>query len=268
MEGFLQLFIAGGDRPVLLEAVDRAFDDVALAIGGAIEANAAARLGPQAGDDRADAAAAQVRADRSPGVALVADDARRSEARPAAARTPDGPAFQQRRRLRRLMPLAWRQDDGDRLAAAFGAEVNFGREAAPGAAKGLVAAPFFAPAACGWARIVVPSRKCNVQSRFPAASPSACSAASTRSQTPACCHRRQRLYTVCHGPNRSGRSRQGAPVLSRQRIALTMVRWSWAGRPVAGRCGGNSGSSLAHWASVSSCRRIIHQGYHAFANTP
>lgn len=268
MEGDLQLLVAGGDGPVLLEPVDQPFDDVALAVGRAVEADAAARLGAEAGDDRADPAAPQVGADRPAGVALVADDPLGAEAGAAAARPPDGPALQQRGDLGRLVPLPRRQDDADGLAGALGPEVDLGREAAAAAAEGLVAAPFFAPAALWCARTVVPSRKWRSQSRSPAASASACSAASARSQTPARCHRRQRLYTVCHGPYRSGRSRQGAPVASRQRIALTMARWSCAGRPVAGRWGGSNGSSLTHWASLSSCRPIIRQGYHAFADTP
>lgn len=267
MEGFLQFLVAGGDRSVLLEAIDRALDDVAFAVGGAIETDAAARFGSETGDDRADPPAAQIRADGATGVALVADDPRGPDAWPAAPDPFDRAPFQQRGDLRRLMPLARRQDDADGLAAPFGPEVNLGRKAAATAAEGLVAAPFFAPAALWCARIVVPSRKWRSQSRSPAASASACSAASARSQTPACCHRRQRLYTVCHGPYRSGRSRHGAPVASRQRMPLTMVRWSCAGRPVADRCGGSSGSSFAHCASVSSCRRIIQQGYHAFADT-
>lgn len=42
-------------------------------------------------------------------------------------------------------------------------------------------------------------------------------------------------------------SRQGAPVRSAQAIPLSTVRWSRAGRPTAGFCGGSKGCSLAHW---------------------
>jgi hypothetical protein len=37
-----------------------------------------------------------------------------------------------------------------------------------------------------------------------------------------------------------------------QRLAFRMRRWSSAGRPVAGFCGGSNGASFAHSASVSS----------------
>lgn len=46
-------------------------------------------------------------------------------------------------------------------------------------------------------------------------------------------------------------------VISRHKIALRIGRWSLAGRPVRDRCGGKSGSSTSHSASVSSCRRTI-----------
>jgi hypothetical protein len=56
---------------------------------------------------------------------------------------------------------------------------------------------------------------------------------------------RKRVDTLCHGPYRSGRSRHGAPVPSRQRMPPTTSRWSLAGHPVA-----------AHWTSLSSSPRI------------
>jgi hypothetical protein len=49
-------FVAGANGPMLLEPIDRALDDVAVAIGGASEADAAARFGFQPRNDGADAA--------------------------------------------------------------------------------------------------------------------------------------------------------------------------------------------------------------------
>lgn len=262
----LQFVVAGGESPVLLEAVDEALDAVAFAVGLAVEA-AVAPLALLAGDDGADPPLAQPAARRAAAVPLVAGHPIRAQLGPTAPRALDRAAVQQRRQCVLFVALPGGQDAGDRLAAPLGAEVDFGGEAAAGAAEGLLPAPFLAPAACWWARTVVPSTKCRLQSRSPAASPSACSAASTRPHTPARCQRRKREYTVCHGPYRSGKSRHGAPVVRCQRMALTTVRWSLAGRPVAGRCGGSNGRNRSHWASLSSCRRIIHQGYHAFANT-
>jgi hypothetical protein len=267
MERLLQLFVAGGDGPMLLEPVDQPFDLIAFTVGGPIEADPTPGLGFEAGNDRADPPPAQVRPDRPARIPLVTDDALRSDARPVAVRPLDGPAFQQRGDLGRLVALAGGQDEADRLAAPFGAEMDFGREAAAGAAEGLVAAPFFAPAALWCARIVVPSRKCKTQSRSPAASASACSAASARSQTPARCQRRKREYTVFQGPKRSGRSRQGAPVAKRQRMPSTTIRSSARGRPRPLGGGGSSGRSRSHWASVSVCRSMNHSVTH-IADTP
>jgi hypothetical protein len=146
-----------------------------------------------------------------------------------------------------------------------GAPVDSGRESATGADKGLLSVPFGAPA-CWWARALVPSKKCSPQSTAPRALASAWRVAKTGSQWPACCLHRKREYTVRQGPKRSGRSRQGTPVASRQRMPLRIVRWSWAGRPVAGRCGGSTGCNRAHCPSLSSCRRLC-QGYDPFANT-
>src|SRR5215211_113955 len=264
----LQFLIARGKRAVLLEAVDQTFDRVALAVGALIEADAAARFDAAARDDRADVASAQITAGAVPRVRLVADDPRRPGAG-AAPRTADRAGLQQQGQHRPLVAVAGRQAEDERLATPLAAEVDLRRKPALTAPERLITAPFLAPAACWWARTMVESSRCTDQSRSPAASPAAVSAAKMRSQIPACCQRRKREYTVCHGPYRSGKSRHGAPVRSRQRMPLSTVRWSWLGRPVSGRAGGSNGSSRAHCSSVSSCRRcgLIHQGYHRFANT-
>ena len=65
---------------------------------------------------------------------------------------------------------------------------------------------------------------------------------------------RQRLSQskpVCRGPNRSGRSRRGEPVLRIQNQALTIVRWSRNGRPLPTRAGNRSAIS-SHCSSVIS----------------
>jgi putative transposase len=46
-----------------------------------------------------------------------------------------------------------------------------------------------------------------------------------RIQVPSRCQRRNRPYTVCHGPYRSGRSRHCAPVRVRNRIPLSSCRF-------------------------------------------
>ena len=49
--------------------------------------------------------------------------------------------------------------------------------------------------------------------------------------TPAFVHARNWLYTLCHGPNRSGRSRHGIPVFSQYTMALSISRLLLPGRP-------------------------------------
>src|SRR5438067_7209432 len=96
-----------------------------------------------------------------------------------------------------------------------------------------------------------------LQSSFPSASASVWTAASTRSHTPANRQRRKRVYTLSHGPYRSGKSRHGAPVRSFHKMPFTISRCDLFGRPVLGRSGGSSGASRSHSASVISCRRTV-----------
>jgi hypothetical protein len=149
--------------------------------------------------------------------------------------------------------LAGRQHQRQQLALALRAEMDLRREAPLAAPERFRrGVPPFAPAACWWARTTVASTKWTVQSNRPAASAWAWTAANRRSHTPAKRQRRKRLYSVAHGPYRSGTSRQGTPVASFQRIPLRIVRWSRLGRPVAGRSGGSRGTSCSHCRSVSS----------------
>ena len=117
--------------------------------------------------------------------------------------------------------------------------------------------PPLAPAACWCARITVPSTKWTLQSTAPAWSACRWTAARIRSQIPATRQRQNRLYTVDHGPYRSGRSRHGPPVRSLQRMPLMICRWSVFVRPVFGFSGGSSGPSRSHSESVSSPRWLI-----------
>ncbi len=95
--------------------------------------------------------------------------------------------------------------------------------------EGAVAsgAPFFAPAALGWARTTVPSSMTAARSACPVSR--RCSKA--RSQTP---ERDQRLWSWAarhQGPNSAGTARQGGPFLRRQTTPSTVARSSRTGRP-------------------------------------
>ena len=114
----------------------------------------------------------------------------------------------------------------------------------------LVIPPFLAPLACWWILIVVLSSIRVVSS----ASSCLIRAARISSHTLPFVHARNRLYTLCHGPNRSGKSRHGIPVFSQYRIALSSSRLLLPGRPPCGFfSGGNKSLILFHCFSLILC---------------
>jgi hypothetical protein len=77
-------------------------------------------------------------------------------------RCADGAGLQERLEGDLLVALAGRQQEHEGLAAALGADVELGAEAAAAAPERLLILPPFArraPAACWWARMTVPSTK-------------------------------------------------------------------------------------------------------------
>ena len=92
-------------------------------------------------------------------IALIPHGAARAHARPPGSPPLDGPLAEQPGRHGRLVLLARRQHDGKRLAAPLRLEMHLRAEPALAAPEGLgCRVPPFAPAACWWARITVPSR--------------------------------------------------------------------------------------------------------------
>jgi hypothetical protein len=158
--------------------------------------------------------------------------------------SPGLPAHQQASELLALVRLAWRQHKVHGISVGIPDQVDFGREAAARAPDGLGVGPPFAPAACWWARMTVPSTMTHSQSASPRR------ASRTLCQTPLRFHRLKRVKAVFQGPKDSDRSRQGTPVLCFQRMASTIGRLSRRGRPMPPCSLGSSGSSLAHIRSV------------------
>jgi len=197
--GVGELRVAGGEATELLAAGDQPFDDIAGAVDRVIE-GAGAMFIAAMGDRMSDAAAAAGPTNPPAAVPLVAHEAPGALARATAPRALDRYAVEQLLKDRRFVRLARRQDDGERLARAFRAEMDLGRVAAPTPAERLLRGPPFPPAACWWARMVVPSTNWTAQSSRPSASARACAAAKIRSQIPARRHRRKRLASVDHGP--------------------------------------------------------------------
>ena len=215
-------------------------------------------LGAELGDGLADAATTECDAVAVPGVAFVTGGSAGTDARSSASGPADGTLVHERLEDSRLVLLPRSEQDSQRLAGPIGLEVHLGREAALAAPQRLgFWSPPFAPAACWCARMTLPSTKWTLQSTSPAASACCWTAAKTRSQIPASRQRQNRLYTVDHGPYRSGRSLHGAPVRSRHRMPLMIRRWSAFGRPRSGCSGGSSGWSRSHSWSLSSPRCLM-----------
>src|SRR4051794_12058697 len=147
--------------------------------------------------------------------------------------------------------LTRRQDEIDRVAQGIDGDVDLGRESAPRAAQRLISVypPFTAPAACWCARTTVLSMIIHSRSGSRGAS-------KTRSRAPFLAQRSNRFQAEPRGPNRSGRSRQGAPVLAIQRTALTNRRLSLAVTPGSPAWPGRKSLMRSRWSSVISWRRI------------
>ncbi len=163
--------------------------------------------------------------------------------------------------LRRLVSLSGGDFRGKGQTSAVSNQVQLAAESASRAAQsvvfGLLFAPFLPPpAAARLARIDEPSTHQRSQSIFPSASSRIWSCSRIRSNRPSRCQRPKRSYTVCQGPYRSGRSRQGAPVRSTQTIPFRIVRWSFHGQPRCPLFEGSRSQINSHCASVSSYRRI------------
>ena len=108
--------------------------------------------------------------------------------------------------------------------------MDFRGQASPAPSDFLVISTFLTPLACWWTLIVELSSISVVSST----SSFSIRAVRISSHTPAFVQARNRLYTLCHGPNRFGRSRHGIPVFSQYRIALNISWLLFPGRPPCG----------------------------------
>jgi hypothetical protein len=182
-------------------------------------------------------------------------------------RTLDRAALQQGRQVRRFLALTGTQQGTDRLAAAVGAQVEFGGEAAAGATERLITAPFFAPAACWWAhRGAVDEVQTPVQvaARVGLGLHGGQEAVPDAAALPApeagvhTLPRPVPLWQI--PPRRTGLQPPDDGVDHEPMVCGRSARLRALGR--------QEGANRSHCASLSSCRRIIHLGYDPFANTP
>ena len=115
-------------------------------------------------------------------------------------------------------------------------------------------APFFATTK-------VPSMKHSVRSISPRSCKSQAKDCNTLSRTLSLTHRWKRRWHVWYGGYRSGKSFQGAPVRSIQRMPFSTSRLSLQGRPRLSSLStgfGMSGSNTAHCSSVrSNCMLLL-----------
>jgi hypothetical protein len=78
----------------------------------------------------------------------------------------------------------------------------------------------------------------------------------TESQTPACDHSSNLRQQVVGEPYSFGKSAHAQPVFKTYKMPFKHLRLSVRGLPRPYFCGGKSGSSSCHCASVKSCRLI------------
>ena len=151
-----------------------------------------------------------------------------------------------------ITDLPARQINLDRIAQSINYGMDLRGISTSRTTNSLFFSPPFPPAPCWCTRIYEPSII------YSSLSWSFASSKKIFSQMPRFVQREYRLYTLFQDPNRSGKSRQGAPVFKIQMIALIIIRLSLAGRPFPPeRSGGTKSLILSHCSSVISCRLIM-----------
>lgn len=147
--------------------------------------------------------------------------------------------------------LAGAEQHAQRVAQRVDQGVDFGRQPAAAAAKGFVAdAAFFGlPAACAWARTTVESSITQSKS-------GSCTASNKRCHTPFWAQRRLRLRSVSCLPKRAGSARQAHPWRATQNTALRKSRLSTPDRPTSPALPDKWGAKAAHARSLISSRLV------------
>src|SRR5882672_504599 len=256
-----QLLEARADAAALLQPADALLDYGALAIGPLVKLHRripSRCLRVLVRDHRTDALLLDPVADAPCAIGFVSGQLARLFAAPVLPRG-DEPGHQ-RLEARRFVHLAGVQFEGQRSSLAVSNQMELGSKPASAAAQsgvgrliGVALETFLsAPAAARVARTLLPSTHHRSQSIRPCWSSLIWRTSMMRAKTPLLRQLRKWWYAVCQGPKRSGRSRQGAPVTRIQKMALSRVRRSLAGRPVRALLTGKCGSTNAQCSSVSS----------------
>ena len=250
-----------------LHPSDALLNDVSLPIGQSVEPDstvAACSFVALVRDDRFDPPSAKPIPNALHAIPFIRGQFLRTCSRsPDPLRNRD--AFHHRFKLRRFVDLSSRDLDGQRCSATVSNQVELRSKPASAAAQSVVRrfvgvrldTFLLAPAAARAARTLAPSIHQRSQSMRPRSSSLICRASTISAKRPSRLHFAKWWYTVCQGPNRSGRSRQGAPVCRIQKIPLSSVRRSRGGRPVRATLGGKNASINDHCSSMSSWRFMI-----------
>src|SRR5438132_9612660 len=260
-----QLLEARADAAALLQPADTLLDHGTLAIGLLVKLHRRIPprcLGVLVRNHRADALLLDPVADAPCAIGFVSGQLAGLFATSVLPRGDE--RGHQRLKARRFVHLPGTEIEGQRSSLAVRNQMEFGSKPASAAAQsvvgrlvGMTLETFLsAPAAARAARTLLPSTHHRSQSIRPRWSSLIWRASMMRAKMPLLRQLRKWWYAVCQGPKRSGRSRQGAPVTRIQKMALSRVRRSLAGRPVRGLLAGKCGSTNAHCSSVSSWRFI------------
>ena len=142
-----ELVVSGGDGSEVLELVEEALDEVALAVDVGIDG--ALDLAVALGWDVRGGAVGRDKLEDGAGIVAAVGDgvARRGE------------AGEQRRDSRLVGGLARAEQEAQRQAPGIDDDVDLGAQSAPRSSDGVIRTPFFPPAACWWARTIEESIK-------------------------------------------------------------------------------------------------------------
>lgn len=139
-----------------------------------------------------------------------------------------------------VMTLARKKDEAHQVAQRINERDDLGGQAAARFADRLILSPPFAPVACRWTLMIVPSMSAYSRSG------SSDKASKILSNTPLSAHRRKRFQTENQFPNSSGKSRQGAPVRMTQKTPSKNRRLSSPLRPASPSLPGRRGAIRSH----------------------
>jgi hypothetical protein len=130
-----ELVVACGDGTKVLEFIEEALDEIALAVERKVTRRRRLAIG-FGRDHRGDFSLGKPVAERIGIVCLIADESLRVD------------PFEQWLRASQIMDLTWREHHIDGIAERIDEDVNFGAQSAAGSADRLFAVFFRAPALC------------------------------------------------------------------------------------------------------------------------